>query len=37
MRDLNNKEKFDKDIFRYDKGNLVEAYKKLLIRLGIKK
>ena len=33
--DLNNKEKFDKDIFRYDKGNLVEAYKKLLIRLGI--
>ena len=34
--DLNNKEKFDKDIFRYDKGNLVEAYKKLLIRLGIK-
>ena len=35
--DLNNKEKFDKDIFRYDKGNLVEAYKKLLIRLGIKK
>ena len=35
--DVNNKEKFDKDIFRYDKGNLVEAYKKLLIRLGIKK
>ena len=35
--DLNNKEKFDKDIFRYDKGNLVEAYKKLLNRLGIKK
>ena len=33
--DVNNKEKFDKDIFRYDKGNLVEAYKKLLIRLGI--
>ena len=26
--DLNNKEKFDKDIFRYDKGKLVEAYKK---------
>ena len=35
--DLINIEKFDKDIFRYDKGNLVEAYKKLLIRLGIKK
>tara|TARA_Y100001933_G_scaffold219027_1_gene227471 strand:- start:67 stop:783 length:717 start_codon:yes stop_codon:yes gene_type:complete len=33
--DLNTKEKFDKDIFRYDKGNLVEAYKKLSIRLGI--
>ena len=33
--DVNNKEKFDKDIFRYDKGNLVEAYKKLFIRLGI--
>ncbi len=33
--DVNNKEKFDKDIFRYNKGNLVEAYKKLLIRLGI--
>ena len=33
--DMNSKEKFDKDIFRYDKGNLVEAYKKLLIRLGI--
>ena len=26
--DMNSKEKFDKDIFRYDKGNLVEAYKK---------
>ncbi len=35
--DVNNKEKFDKDIFRYDKGNLVEAYNKLLIRLGITK
>ena len=33
--DVNNKEKFDKDIFRYDKGNLLEAYKKLFIRLGI--
>jgi len=33
--DMNSKEKFDKDIFRYDKGNLVEAYKKLSIRLGI--
>ena len=33
--DVNSKEKFDKDIFRYDKGNLVEAYKKLLIRLEI--
>ena len=33
--DVNSNEKFDKDIFRYDKGNLVEAYQKLLIRLGI--
>ena len=33
--DMNSKEKFDKDIFRYDKGNLVEAYKKLSIKLGI--
>ena len=33
--DMNSNEKFDKDIFRYDKGNLVEAYEKLLIRLGI--
>ena len=32
---LTNNEKFDKDIFRYDKGNLVEAYEKLLVRLGI--
>ena len=31
--DVNSKEKFDKDIFRYDKGNLVEAYKKLSIKL----
>ena len=35
LRDVNNKEKFDKDIFRYDQGNLLEAYKKLLLRLGI--
>ena len=33
--DINSKEKFDKDIFRYDKGDLVESYKKLSIRLGI--
>ena len=33
--DMKSNEKFDKDIFRYDKGNLVEAYKKLLIRLEI--
>ena len=33
--DIYSKEKFDKDIFRYDKGDLVESYKKLSIRLGI--
>ena len=35
--DVNSHEKFDKDIFRYDKGNLVDAYKNLSIRLGIMK
>ena len=35
LSDINSKEKFDKDIFRYDKGDLVEAYKNLSIRLGI--
>ena len=33
--DIDSKEKFDKDIFRYDKGNLVEAYRTLSTRLGI--
>ena len=33
--DINSKEKFDKDLFRYDKGNLVDAYRNLSIRLGI--
>ena len=35
LSDINSKEKFDKDIFRYDKGDLVQAYKNLSIRLGI--
>ena len=33
--DIYSKEKFDKDIFRYDKGNLVDAYKCLSNRLGL--
>ena len=33
--DVNSNEKFDKDLFRYDKGDLVNAYKNLSIRLGI--
>ena len=33
--DIHSKEKFDKDLFRYDKGDLVEAYKNLSIRLGL--
>ena len=35
LSDINSHEKFDKDIFRYDKGDLVTAYKKLATRLGI--
>lgn len=33
--DKNNREKFDKDIFRFDKGDLVSAYRKLAKRLAI--
>jgi phosphoribosylaminoimidazole-succinocarboxamide synthase len=33
--DVNTNEKFDKDVFRRDLGNLVEAYQEVARRLGI--
>ena len=33
--DTDNKEKFDKDIFRFDTGDLVSSYRKLAQRLGV--
>ena len=33
--DINNKEKFDKDVFRFNTGDLVPAYRKLAKRLGV--
>ena len=35
LYDTDNKEKFDKDIFRFDTGDLVFSYRKLAQRLGV--